>query len=178
MKYNFEKDPEGEIIFVSVKLDGIHTFKMLLDTGASRTTFDITALLAIGYDVKDHLPVETKMIETANGAVKVSVFEAAVITALGHTVRHIPVQVYDFLEHGILSDYEGVLGLDFFKDTVLTIDLANCTIEINPEPSSNQHAALLSQNAALLNQNAAQSNEIAALRRLVQQTGINIPLVQ
>ena len=40
------------------------------------------------------------------------------------------VQVYDFLAHGILSDYDGLLGLDFFENTVLCIDMKNQTIEI------------------------------------------------
>jgi hypothetical protein len=29
---------------------------------------------------------------------------------------------YDFLSKGILSTYDGVLGLDFFSNTILTID--------------------------------------------------------
>ena len=32
---------------------------------------------------------------------------------------------YDFLEKGILSPYQGVLGLDFFEQTILTIDFIN-----------------------------------------------------
>jgi hypothetical protein len=135
MKYSFEKDPEGEIILVSVKLDGIHSFKMLLDTGASRTTFDITALLLVGYDVKSCLLNEANMIETANGIVKVNFFEAISITSMGHTVHQMPVQLYDFMAHGILSDYDGMLGLDFFKNTVFSIDMENHTVEINSEQS-------------------------------------------
>jgi len=40
-------------------------------------------------------------------------------------------QIYDFLEHGILSDYEGLLGLDFFENTRFCIDMINQTVEID-----------------------------------------------
>ena len=44
MTYQFEKNTENGVIFVTAKLDGKHTFKMMLDTGASYTTIDVTAL--------------------------------------------------------------------------------------------------------------------------------------
>ena len=53
-----------------------------------------------------------------------------VISALGHTVRGMKVQVYDFLKHGIMSDYDGLLGLDFFEDTMFCIDMKNQTIKV------------------------------------------------
>jgi hypothetical protein len=77
---------------------------MVLDTGASRTTIDSTALYMVDYKIKNTL--EPCAIETANGIVEVNVFEVDSLTTLGHTKRHIPIQVYDFLAHGILSDYE------------------------------------------------------------------------
>jgi predicted aspartyl protease len=131
MTYSFETDPEGGIILVNIELDGRYTFQMALDTGASRTTFDITALYMAGYPV-GRISAEGA-VETANGIVEVSVFEAESLTALGHTVHHIPVQMYDFMAHGILSDYDGLLGLDFFENTVFCIDMKNHTIEIHPK---------------------------------------------
>jgi predicted aspartyl protease len=130
MKYRLERDPEGGIIPVNVQLDGRHTFKMVLDTGASRTTIDTTALYMAGYNAGN--TTETSAIETANGIVEVKVFKVNSLTALGHTKCHLPVQVYDFLAHGILSDYDGLLGLDFFEDTTFCIDMANHMIEIIP----------------------------------------------
>jgi hypothetical protein len=35
---------------------------------------------------------------------------------------------YDFLEKGLLTDYDGVLGLDFFVGAVLTIDFLQSEI--------------------------------------------------
>jgi predicted aspartyl protease len=131
MTYQFDRDPEGGIILVNVQLDGKHMFKMVLDTGASRTTIDSTALYMVDYKIKNTL--ETSAIETANGIVEVNVFEVDSLTALGHTKRHIPIQVYDFLAHGILSDYDGLLGLDFFSDTAFSIDMKTNTINITPQ---------------------------------------------
>jgi predicted aspartyl protease len=130
MKYKFERDSEGEIILLTVLIDGKHTFKMVLDTGASRTTIDSTALHMVDCQVGDSR--ETATIETANGIVTVDVFEVDSISSLGHTKRHVPIQVYDFLAHGILSDYDGLLGLDFFAGTKLCIDMITNTIEIFP----------------------------------------------
>jgi len=129
MTYRFEKDPDGGIILVTVLLEGKYVFKMVLDTAASRTTIDTTALYMAGYTINNAL--ETSTVETANGIVEVCMLEMDSLTALGHTVHKIPIQVYDFLAHGILSDYDGLLGLDFFENTVLCIDLKNNTININ-----------------------------------------------
>ena len=46
------------------------------------------------------------------------------------------VQIYDFLKHGILSDYDGLLGLDFFEDSIFTIDMKNQTIEVKKGKSA------------------------------------------
>ena len=128
MKYRFERDPEGGIILVNVQLDGRHFFKMVLDTGASRTTIDTSALYMADYTTGNI--AETSAIETANGIVEVEVSEVNNLTALGQTKRHFPIQVYDFLAHGILSDYDGLLGLDFFEGTAFCIDMTGNTVEI------------------------------------------------
>ena len=129
MKYKFERDPISGMILLTVRL-GINKFKMMLDTGASGTTFDINALLVANFPIGDI--IETGMVETANGIVGVDIIETEVIYALGHTVRGMTVQVYDFLAHGILSDYDGVLGIDFLEGTEFTINMKNQTIEVNP----------------------------------------------
>jgi len=43
--YKFVKDADCGVIFMNIRLDGRCKFKMMLDTGASSTTFDINALL-------------------------------------------------------------------------------------------------------------------------------------
>jgi hypothetical protein len=41
------------------------------------------------------------------------------------------VQVYDFLSHGIISDYDGVIGLNFLKENKFCIDIKNSEILID-----------------------------------------------
>jgi predicted aspartyl protease len=128
MTYQFEKSIENGVIFVTAKLDGKHTFRMMLDTGASYTTIDVTALYMAGYSIGNNL--ETEEVETANGIVEVGILEVDNLMAFGHTVSNIPVRVYDFMAHGILTDYDGLLGLDFFENTMFCIDMKNNTIEV------------------------------------------------
>jgi predicted aspartyl protease len=128
MIYEFEKDDDSGVIFVTLELENKYTLKMVLDTAASCTTIDTTALYMAGYSIDKKL--ETCTVETANGIIKVNIYEINCLTALGRTVYNMPVQVYDFFAHGILSDYDGLLGLDFFKNTILHIDMKNNTIEV------------------------------------------------
>ena len=128
MIYSFDKEPGSGLILVTVKLDEKDEFKMVLDTAASLTTFDSNALYMANYPIFN--VVEKGMVETANGIVEVDVIETKSISAFGHTVRGMKVQIYDFIKHGILSDYEGLLGLDFFENTKFCIDMKNQTIEV------------------------------------------------
>ena len=128
MIYEFKKDPESGVIFVALELKNKYILKMVLDTAASRTTVDINALYMAGYSIADKS--ETCAVETANGIVKVNIFELETLTVLGRTVHNMPIYVYDFIAHGIISDYDGLLGLDFFENTILCIDMKNNTIEV------------------------------------------------
>ena len=131
MIYKFERDPVGGIILVEVRLNKIYKMKMALDTAASITTFDFNALHVVNYPIG--AAIETGMVETASGIMPVDIIETTTISAFGHTVSGMNVQVYDYLVYGvygIVSGYDGVLGLDFFENTVFTIDLEEQTIEV------------------------------------------------
>ena len=128
MIYKFNRDPISGLILITVRLDNKHKMKMALDTGASTSTFDINALHMANFLVGDK--IETGLVETANGIVEVDIIQTNVISAFGHAVRGLEVQIYDFLKHGIISDYDGVLGLDFFENTEFTINMKNQTIEV------------------------------------------------
>ena len=130
MIYHFKRDAEYELIVVTILIDGRHVFKMLLDTGATHTTIDSNTLYMIDYNSKD--VAETTEIETGNGVVEVGILEIAALSSLGLTRKKFPVQIYDFLSHGIFSDYNGVLGLDFFKDVKFCIDMKKNTITVSP----------------------------------------------
>jgi len=128
MIYTFKREPISGLILVDILIDGIYKFKMMLDTGASFTTFDLNPLYFSMYPVGNVL--ETGTVETASGKMEVDIIEVGAISALGHTVRGMKVQMYDFFKHGIISDYDGILGLDFFENTKFCIDMENQTIEV------------------------------------------------
>jgi len=128
MTYKFKKDPLSGMILVYILVNESHEFKMMIDTGASNTTFDINALRMADYPIENI--IETGMAETAGGIIEVDIMQTKTISAFGHTVCGMKVQLYDFLAHGILSDYDGLLGLDFFEDTTFCIDMKNQTIEV------------------------------------------------
>ena len=141
MTHTFEREPKSGLILVHIWVDEKYKFKMMLDTGASFTTFDLNSLYFADYPIGNI--VGTGMVETASGKMEVdtayfvhSIIENTVISAFGHTVRGMKVQVYDFLtsyfvqstsKHGIISDYDGLLGLDFFENTEFRINTCACT---------------------------------------------------
>ncbi len=104
---------------------------MILDTGATNTTIDSNALHLLGYDLKDNRG--TVQIETANGMIETEVFEIDTFASLGLTREKFQIQVYDFLAHGIFSNYNGLLGLDFLEGTKLCIDMLENTITVSEE---------------------------------------------
>jgi hypothetical protein len=129
MTYKFNKDTVGGVIVVTIRLMGTYYFKMVLDTGAAVTTFDINALYFRGYPVGKML--EKRLVETAGGIIEVDVMPTNIISAFGHSVHNMDVQVYDYLAHGIVSSYDGVLGLDFFENTEFRINMKEQTIEVS-----------------------------------------------
>lgn len=128
MIYKFKREPESGLIFVNIEIDKKYELKMILDTGATNTTIDSNALYLLGYDLKDS--TGTVEIETANGIIETEVFEIDSFSSLGIEKEKFEIQVYDFIAHGIFSDYNGLLGLDFLEGTKFCIDTNENTISV------------------------------------------------
>lgn len=129
MIYKFKREPESGLILVNIEIDNKFELKMILDTGATNTTIDSNALYLLGHDLKDN--IGSVQIETANGIIETEVFELDTFSSLGITKEKFQIQVYDFLAHGIFSDYNGLLGLDFLEDTNFCINTRDNTISIS-----------------------------------------------
>ena len=129
MTYKFRRESESGLILVNIEIDDRYELKMILDTGATNTIIDSNALYLLGYDLKDN--IGTVEIETANGIIETEVFEVNVFSSLGLTKEKFQVQVYDFLAHGIYSDYNGLLGIDFLEGVKFCIDTSENTISIS-----------------------------------------------
>jgi predicted aspartyl protease len=128
-KYKFRRESDSGLIIVGVEIDEKFELKMVLDTGATNTTIDSNALYLFGYDLKDN--IGTVEIETANGIIETEVFEISSFSSLGITQKQFQIQVYDFLAHGIFSDYNGLLGLDFLEGTNFCLDTKQNLITIS-----------------------------------------------
>ena len=74
----------------------------------------------VGYELRESIASEP--VETANGVITTEIFKLATLKSLGIQRNDFDIQVYDFLAHGILSDYHGLLGLDFFATETICID--------------------------------------------------------
>jgi len=129
MTYKFRRESDSGLILVNVEIDNRYELKMILDTGATNTTIDSNALYLLGYDLKDNIGLVE--IETANGIIETEIFEIDVFSSLGLTKEKFQVQVYDFLAHGIYSDYNGLLGLDFLEGVTFCIDTLENIISIS-----------------------------------------------
>ena len=129
MIFPFKREPENGLIVISIEIDSKYALKMVLDTGATNTTIDSNTLYLLGYDLKDN--IGSVEIETANGIIETKVFEVTSFSSIGQTKNNFQVQVYDFLAHGIFSDYNGLLGLDFFEGTKFCIDTRSNVITLS-----------------------------------------------
>jgi predicted aspartyl protease len=130
MNFPLVRDTESGSMLVLVRLDNRHRLRMILDTGASISTIDSNSLYMAGYDLKNAIGIQD--IETASGVIQTEVFAIQKLVGLGITKIDFPVIVYDFLAHGILSNYQGLLGMDFFEGTKFCIDTVKNQLSIEP----------------------------------------------
>ena len=126
-KYPFKRQNDEQLIVIDCKM-GSHKVLLALDTGASHTTIDLAALIIAGYSVSD--AIREVEIETASGIIKGFVFVLKEFRAIDTILQNIEVCAYDFFAHHLLTDFDGVLGLDFFKGVKFCIDLKQKEINI------------------------------------------------
>ncbi|TAF73227.1 MAG: hypothetical protein EAZ53_13280 [Bacteroidetes bacterium] len=124
----FKRETSESLIVFTCHL-GNHEVALALDTGASHTTIDLTTLQIAGYDIND--ATKTTYIETASGVIEAYLFKVGQLTALGITKSNIEICAYDFFTHHVLTDFDGVLGLDFIDEYKICIDFKNEIVKIN-----------------------------------------------
>lgn len=122
-------DPNAGAVTVLGELAGpagTIALRLLVDTGADVSVIDPVRMLAAGYDPAQ--PLGQISVTTAHSAGSaVGFFRVTRLTALG----------VDRLGHIVLSyalppnvGFDGLLGLDFFEDRVLTIDFVRHTVSL------------------------------------------------
>ena len=125
--FKFSLENEDSLIRIDAQV-GRADLTLALDTGATHTVIDLTLMLLNGYDLTK--VVRTVEFETAKGPINAYIFQVPELTALGRTVKDVDVSSYDFVGNNLIFDIDGVLGLDFFKGTELTINFTTHTISL------------------------------------------------
>ena len=118
MTYPF--DPEYGLIVVQTELigpSGSAILRLALDTGATTTLVNVGMLVALGCDPA--MAPEQVQITTGSGVELAPIVSLEQVSALGRTRSDFVV-----LGHTLpaSSGIDGLLGLDFFRDRVLTLD--------------------------------------------------------
>jgi len=67
-------------------------------------------------------------IETAKGIIEAKLTKLKTFKSLDKEMNDFEVQTYDFIAAGILSQYDGLIGLDFLRNTHFCIDLQENSI--------------------------------------------------
>ena len=127
--FPFDLPTDEDVIIVNASIEGKFKFRIALDTAATHTTIDSNVLYFSGYELK--YSKGEQEIETSNGITVVETYDIEQLECLGIIKTNFEVQVYDFLAHGITSDYDGVIGLNFLKEHKFCIDIVKREVSID-----------------------------------------------
>lgn len=123
-------DPNRRTIVVPAILAGATrtvALDLLLDTGASDTVISERKLSAAGYDHSAATNLHT--VVTVSGTIQVLEFRVLVFAALGDVRTDFPILSHTF---PVGTGHDGILGLDFLRGHVLTLDFVNGQITLAP----------------------------------------------
>jgi hypothetical protein len=123
----FELNEDINLIIVLGKIDD-YEVRLALDTGASDTVIDFTALMIAGYHKQN--AVANVELETGKGNVFADLFEVNTFEVLGISRKSFRLCSYDFLANSVLTDIDGVLGIDFLMGKKVCIDFLKFEITI------------------------------------------------
>ena len=128
MKFSF--NPTGGLIHVEAPIEGPAgnvLVRRALDTGATATMIATDPLELAGYDpAAVGKPVKTT---TAGGVIQSVRLPVMSLTALGQTRTNLPILARTLPP---TASAEGLLGLDFLRGNVLTIDFLKGEITLAP----------------------------------------------
>jgi hypothetical protein len=126
--FSFDLLTEEDVIIVNASIERKFKFRLALDTAATHTTIDSNVLYFSGYELKNSKG--EKEIETSNGIIVVETYDIEHLECLGIIKTDFEVQVYDFLAHGITSDYDGVIGINFLREHKFCVDISKGEVSV------------------------------------------------
>ena len=127
MKFPFKSD--YGLIFIEARLKGVEkdiALILALDTGATGTVISAKRLDEAGYDLENF--DDEIYITTGSGVITVPKIEIEKLTALGKMKENFAVIAHDLPP---TASVDGVLGLDFLRGNVLTVNFVKGEIELN-----------------------------------------------
>jgi len=101
--------------------------RFALDTGSNQTVISATILTLLGYDLS--AATRHGRLRSATGGTTAPVIEVRQLDALDHARANFPVVAHDMPP---AVTYDGLLGLDFFRGLVLTLDFARGDVTLKP----------------------------------------------
>jgi len=104
---------------------GIAILRLALDTAATRTTINTGLLVAVGYDPA--APLDRTEVTTGSGVEFAALVSISKIVALGRECHDFPVLAHTLPPS---AGVDGVLGLDFLRGQVLTIDFQSGSLTL------------------------------------------------
>ena len=126
-KVEFDISQKAIIVSVAVEADGITSdLDFILDTGSPETLISDKAIRMIGYTPVDSF--EDVPVHTVSGSATAYRYVIDNITALGVSRKGIKVIS---MQMPAGSGAHGLLGLDFFENTRLTIDFKTAEIIVS-----------------------------------------------
>lgn len=126
---SFPFDPAGGAVSVLVTVVGPRRSEELrcaIDTGSARTVLPATFLRALGCDLSR--PVGYARLHGATGVARAPVVRVSAVAALDRVRTDLGVAAHDF---PLGTATPGLLGLDFFRGLVLTLDFARGRIALS-----------------------------------------------
>ncbi len=112
----FKRASEKDLILIKAKLGNVD-FKMALATGTSQTVIDTAILRQAGYQLEDSK--NEVVVQSLSGPIQASSYLLSTFTTLGIEKTDFEVLSYDFAPS---REYQGLLGLDFLRETKFCID--------------------------------------------------------
>lgn len=108
---------DDDLIVIDVLLNMHIEVQLALDTGCTNTVIVPEVVKELGFNLRK---AQNTLINTGSRQEKAKEITLETVEALDMLIEDFPIQVFDVFVD--TAKYVGFLGLDFFKDKILTID--------------------------------------------------------